>query len=159
MEAAEAAMRLNLFISKLPFVIMVLVLLLGVGCSDSNEDQAKPPEAAAPCAEGNCDPRDVSPLDLFTSGVGRNSSAFGATSGATVEEVLEQRLNLAEVSPVHLTFRGTANEGSTRCQWRGVARASSQREDAIRFRLDLADADSLPSAAEVDDVSWQNSIG
>ena len=66
---------------------------------------------------------------------------------ATVEEVLEKGLRLAEASPVHLAVRGTGVSSSTRCDWRGIARTLAQREAAIRFWLGLAAADTLPSAS------------
>ena len=39
---------------------------------------------------------------------------------ATVEEVLEKGLRLAEASPVHLAVRGTGVSSSTRCDWRAL---------------------------------------
>ena len=57
---------------------------------------------------------------------------------ASVEEVLEKGLRLAEASPVHLAVRGTGVSSSTRCDWRGIARTLAQREAAIRFWLGLA---------------------
>ena len=66
---------------------------------------------------------------------------------ATVEEVLEKGLRLAEASPVHLAVRGTGVSSSTRCDWRGIARTLAQREAAIRFWLGLAATDTVPSAS------------
>ena len=66
---------------------------------------------------------------------------------ASVEEVLEKGLRLAEASPVHLAVRGTGVNNSTRCDWRGIARTLAQREAAIRFWLGLAATDTLPSAS------------
>ncbi len=63
---------------------------------------------------------------------------------------MEKGLRLGEASPVHLVVRGTTAGGSTRCDWRGVARTAAQRETAIRFWLGIADSESLPSAAEVE---------
>ena len=57
---------------------------------------------------------------------------------------------MAGASPVHLAFRGTAQEDSVRCEWRGVARTPEQREQAVRFWLDLDDDEELPSASEVE---------
>ena len=66
---------------------------------------------------------------------------------ATVEEVLEKGLRLAEASPVHLAVRGTGVSSSTRCDWRGIARTLAQREAAIRFWLGLAATYTIPSAS------------
>ncbi len=66
---------------------------------------------------------------------------------ATVEEVLEKGLLLAEASPVHLAVRGSGVSSSTRCDWRGIARTLTQREAAIRFWLGLAATDTVPSAS------------
>ena len=69
---------------------------------------------------------------------------------SSVEDVLEKGLRLAGASPVHLVFRGTAQEDSVRCDLRGVARTPEQREAAIRFWLDLDDDEALPSASEAE---------
>ena len=66
---------------------------------------------------------------------------------ASVEEVLEKGLRLAEASPVHLAVRGTGVSSSTRCDWRGIARTLAQREAAIRFWLGLSATDTVPSAS------------
>ena len=44
----------------------------------------------------------------------------GEVDASSVEDVLEQGLRLAGASPVHIAFRGTANAGSVRCEWRGM---------------------------------------
>ena len=90
----------------------------------------------APCTDDHCNPRDVSGIDLFSSRPG-SGAAYSIGPTATVEEVLEKGLRLAEVSPVHIAFRGTADAGSVRCEWRGIAMTPDQREDAIRFWLGL----------------------
>ncbi len=103
-----------------------------------------------PCAYGSCEPRDISGINPISSAVGGGSAAGGDTGAATVEEVLEKGLDLAGASPVHLAFRGRPKDDSVRCEWRGVARTPEQREQAVRFWLDLDDEDELPSAAEVE---------
>ena len=83
-------------------------------------------------------------------GIGRISVEKAAlTTGetATVEEVLEEGFRLAGASPVHLAIRGTPAASSVRCTWRGVARTVAQREDAIRFWLQLAPTDSIRDVA------------
>ena len=53
-------------------------------------------------------------------------------------------------SPVHIAFRGSAQQDSVRCEFRRVARTAGQREAAIRFWLDLDEDEALPSAPEVE---------
>ena len=65
----------------------------------------------------------------------------------TVEAILKDGLNLARASPVHLAIRGTAAANSVRCDWRGIARTASQREDAVRFWLRLDADEAIPRAA------------
>ena len=102
-----------------------------------------------PCADGGCEPRSISTIDFFASAItGRGAAALAETP--TVEETLEMGVDSAGASPVHIAIRGTAQEGSTRCEWRGIARTAEQREQAIRFWLELDADDDLPSAAEVE---------
>ncbi len=63
----------------------------------------------------------------------------------TVEELLEDGLYLAGASPVHLAIRGTPGAATVRCAWRGIARTAAQREDAIRFWLQLDATDAIPA--------------
>ena len=105
----------------------------------------------APCADAegvddSCSPRNVSDIDLFSS----NPSSDGAHSEgpeATVEDVLEKGLLLAEASPVHLAVRGTADADSVRCDWRGIARTPEQRENAILFWLGPSEDNDVPEAS------------
>ena len=165
-------MKTGTIIVALAFFAALGVMVAVAGCSDApgigeRDDQGRNTEqsdggtqggpvtesaaARPPCEGGQCDPRDVSTLSLFSSPLGGQSAAVvEIEAAATVEEVLEEGLALAGASPVHLAFRGTAQEGSTRCEWRGVARTPGQREAAIRFWLHLDDDDELPSAAEVE---------
>ena len=89
--------------------------------------------------------RHASVMDLFSDGGAVTALSIGPA--ATVEDVLEKGLFLAEASPVHLAVRGTAAADSARCEWRGIARTASQREDAIRYWLGLDEADAIPDAA------------
>ena len=102
-----------------------------------------------PCAEGECEPRDVGVIDLFSGGVS-GGAAYEIEDTASLEEVLEQGLALAEASPVQMAVRGSTEDGSVRCDWRGVARTPQQREDAVRFWLDLDAGEALPSPTEVE---------
>ena len=143
-------MKVPLSIPRFVIAALVTILLVGVGCSGENEGQTRSLEIAGPCVEGDCEPRDVSGLDLFSGSLGSNAVAFGESLSATVEEVLEKGLRLAEASPVHLAVRGTVSANTVRCEWRGIARSLAQREEAIRFWLDLEDSDPMPSLAEVE---------
>ena len=109
-----------------------------------------PGAVVPPCAGGRCEPRDMSAFNLFSGLAETDAAQESDTGAASVEDVLEKGLALAEVSPVHLAFRGTADDGSVRCEWRGIARTPEQREQAIRFWLDLDENDALPSSAEIE---------
>ena len=87
--------------------------------------------------------------DLFASPINRNSAFSGEGSSSSVEDVLEMGLALAGFSPAHVAIHGDATD-SVRCQWRRVARTPKQREEAVRFWLQLASDDALPSAEEVE---------
>ena len=78
------------------------------------------------------------------------AQAVTVHEAATVEELLEEGLRLAGVSPVHLAIRGTAGAATVRCAWRGIARTASQREGAIRYWLRLDADDTIPSMAYVE---------
>ena len=69
---------------------------------------------------------------------------------ATVEDLLEQGLHLAGASPVHLAVRGTAGAATVRCAWRGIARTAAQREDAIRFWLQLGTGETIPERSHLE---------
>ncbi len=75
------------------------------------------------------------------------SAAYATDESPTVEELLEDGWHLAGASPVHLAIRGTAAAGSVRCAWRGIARTAQQRQDAIRFWLQLGPTDAIPAPA------------
>ena len=74
------------------------------------------------------------------------AQAWEVETTPTVEELLEDGLHLAGASPVHLAVRGTAGADTVRCAWRGIARTAAQREDAIRFWLQLDATDAIPDA-------------
>ena len=126
------------------------LFLSASGCSET-EDAATPGTSPAPCTNGTidpCAPRDVTALALVAGP--SNGAAYETPPAPRVEEVLEQGLHLAGASPVHLAVRGTTDESSVRCGWRGIARTPAQREQAVRFWLDLDDDNPLPSAAEAE---------
>ena len=80
-------------------------------------------------------------------GRSRGEAVVGAGGDyPTVEELLKDGLHLAGASPVHLAVQGTAGADTVRCAWRGIARTAAQREDAIRFWLQLKATDPIPPA-------------
>ena len=139
--------------------LLVVLAFATAGCSSGQdtlgpESNASDPGAQTssaanhPCSddlvtEASCEPRDVSAIDLF-SGLSGSGALYIGEPASTLEEVLEKGLELAEASPVHLAARGTADAGSVRCDWRGIARSPAQRELAIRFWLGLDADDALP---------------
>ena len=80
------------------------------------------------------------------------AAAFAVHDSLTVEELLEQGLYAAGVSPVHLVARGTAGAATVRCRWRGIARTAAQREGAIRYWLRLGADEAIPSVAYLEAV-------
>ena len=57
---------------------------------------------------------------------------------------------IAGASPAHLAIRGTPAANSVRCAWRGIVRTVEQRENAIRFWLQILPADPIPDVAIVE---------
>ena len=106
---------------------------------------SSPPQATSTLSLG-MESRHARVLDLFSGGYAMSSIG----PAATVEEVMEKGLRLAGASPVHVAVRGTPSSNSVRCEWRGIARTVGQREDAIRFWLDLDADDEIPDAAYVE---------
>ena len=51
---------------------------------------------------------------------------------------------------MHLAIRGTPTASSVRCAWRGIARTAQQREDAVRFWLQLGPTEAIPSPVYLD---------
>ena len=131
-----------------------VLLLLLVDCA--NGDLPGPSEPLPPMKKDIGEPalRAGSRFlpDLFASPLDRNSAYSGGENTSTVEDTLEMGLQLAGASPVHLAIRGIAQPDSVRCKWRDVARTSEQREQAIRFWLDLDADDKLPSPTETESL-------
>ena len=126
---------------------LILVALLACNGDRPGETLSSVVNVHSPCSDIDCLPRDVSVIDLFSVTVSSSVAAYSPVETPSVEDALEKGLRLAGASPTHIAFRGTAQEGSVRCGWRGIARTPSQREQAIRFWLKL-DADAaLPSAS------------
>ena len=97
------------------------------------------------------DPRDVSRIrlvDLYAA-----SAAYDdLTEPPTVEELLEKGAFAAEASPVHISFLGTPDSESVRCDWRGVALTLEQREAHSRFWLGIDSTPALPDPAELERI-------
>ena len=68
----------------------------------------------------SCTPRDISRISFLTGTVG--ASSYGHDEASSVEDLLEKGLFLMEASPAHIAIRGTTQQDSVRCQWRGTAR-------------------------------------
>ena len=161
-------MRLGRMVMSGAWLCLGLLIVLGaLGCGGRAGEETLVPggeegspaprmeEGREPCAgAGECEPRDVSVFDISRSDLfsdGEGSVAYVNDEPApTVEEILEKGLRLMGASPVQVVLRGTATEGSVRCEWRGVARTLGQREAAIRFWLELDEDDDLPSASVVE---------
>ena len=108
----------------------------------------EPPETTEASALLDRSPRDIDHLNFFSAVAG----FAGAHQSWTppVEQVMEEGWRLSESSPVHLAFRGRLVPDTARCHWRGIARTPEQREEGIRFWLDLGDDAPLPSLAEIE---------
>ncbi len=144
--------------------LMVLGLLVAsVSCARPGQSDRDPalayrPEpitaesssAAAPAASTGSIPLGLvaagSRADSATDPAGRSSGAATVVAGdaVTVEELLQHGLYIAGASPAHLAIRGTPAAASVRCAWRGIARTAQQRENAIRFWLQISPPAPIP---------------
>ena len=109
------------------------------------------PQPKKPCTGGSstsCSTRNVNHFSVVGGSAGAASPGEGGVY--SLEEVLEKGLFASEASPVQVAFRGTEQEGSIRCDWRGFAMTAGQREDTIRFWLAKEDDDPLPTATQVE---------
>ncbi len=121
---------------------MLRALLVGLGLTALTVTCAG---SETPAAESSPMPLAEAPAVLGPSGgPARVEAAASQGRAATVEELLEKGLHLAEASPAHLAIRGTPAASSVRCAWRGVARTLDQRADAIRFWLRLGAGGTIP---------------
>ena len=127
--------------------LAVCVSLLAVAACGGGE-----PPGTPPCADGetSCEPRDVSGTSIIGGGSSAGSASGLDPEAPSVEETLEKGLNTTGQSPVHIAIRGTAEVGSTRCDWHGVVRTLDYREEEIRFWLGIEEDIPLPSVAEVE---------
>ena len=88
----------------------------------------------------------VDPLGARSAG----ASTVVASDAPSAEELLEHGLHIAGASPAHLAIRGTPAANSVRCAWRGITRTAQQRENAIRYWLQILPADPIPTVAVVE---------
>ena len=137
------------------FLSLVAWALIAAGCSVSEQTGAADgvPVAELRVSEPEIvDPANIPVLpDLFSGPVGRNSAMSGGEHRVpSVATVLEYGLGTAGLSPTHIVVRGSANQDSVRCDWRGIARSPDQRAGAIRFWYGLDETDPLPSAEEAE---------
>ena len=127
------------------------------GASNSNRAPV-PPEADAevktkdvsgqeitpPCSgedTGICSSRGVSETPFFDAGAG---AAGVPVEFPSTEELLDRGWHGLNRSPTHIAIRGTIAEGSIRCHGPGRAQTLAQREETLRFWLNIADGDPLP---------------
>ena len=97
--------------------------------------------------DGVCNPRDVSRIDPTMLGaVGASSPPIALP---TIEEVLDRGFLLAGASPIHLVAMGSISKDSIRCGWRANALTLQQREQSIRFCMNLEEGAGLPSGTEI----------
>ena len=131
---------------RAPALLILSAAMMAFGCSGPTSGADLEP----PCGGGGaqCAVRDVSLLALFDPP--GSGTAYEPQPAASVEDVLQKGLLLSEASPVRIAVRGTADTGSVRCAWRGVARTPKQREKTVRFWLELGGTAQLPSPAEVE---------
>ena len=150
--------------------MLVALMVVSVSCADPVESDLDPGQgqgaesatvAAMPAATPTTSPSSDPPglvvgeahvVDSVSSLDGRSSGATTvvASDASTVEELLQHGLHIAGASPAHLAIRGTAAASSVRCAWRGIARTSQQRENAIRFWLQILPVDPIPTVAVVE---------
>ena len=149
-----------MFRALTPITTLVLSLTLSLSILACQSDDEPFVERAIEqtCTEygaSPCSPRDVKDFCILNLGV-----SFGDESVAPgVEDVLEKGLHQSGASPVHIVIEGVAEPGSVRCHWRGLAMTLSQREAAVRSRLQLDDDEPLPPprALETEVLSYLNS--
>ncbi len=92
--------------------IALLTLVAALSCSSDTPPPAT--ETPVPTATVTPDtrqrlPLDVGAFDLLSGGHGGGAASGGEVEADSIEEVLEKGLRLAEASPVHIAFRGTAD--------------------------------------------------
>ena len=107
------------------------------------------PITANPCPHHTkCNERNVSGNQIES--VRPTGAAFDYERETfTVEELLELGLQAGGASPTHIAVRATTNPDSVRCQHRPVARTITQREQAIRYWLNLDDDEEIPTPDEI----------
>ena len=144
-------------------VVLALLLVGGAGCLASD-----PSDADLPAQQSTVTARAEASSRLPSTDVPAVAADHAATrvhqvedrsvpevaalrrTAFTVEELLQDGLQMAGASPVHLAIRGTPTADSVRCTWRGVVRTAKQREGAIRFWLQLESTEAIPNVATLE---------
>ncbi len=121
------------------------LLLAVVACSS--------PQVTEACTGGvDCEPRSLDGFPITPPVVPDGAAYDISIETPSLEDVLEKGYLTTEQSPVHIAARAVAGTGTSRCEWRGIARTTEQREDAIRFWLGIDDDAPLPSVEEVEQL-------
>ena len=95
----------------------------------------------------------MSDFNPFAQPTGGGAAHYYPEEEPTVEEILEQGLHLAGASPAHIVLRGRPDHASIRCDWRGIARTPTQREEGLRFWWGLDENEPLPPPAVMETMS------
>ena len=114
---------------------------------EEGSQEARPPAALQSIspARGSVPLNVAPPVAASNVPTTRALSMPGEESEAvSLEDTLTLGLYGAGISPVHIAFQGTPVNDSVRCDWRGIARTSAQRDQAIRYWLKLNDQEDLP---------------
>ena len=144
-----------IFIKRLcvaTYVLVLPLLLISFGACTDDGPSASLSEGVIvkpPCEGDACGLRDVSTIGVISGSAG-GPPAGGPVEAPSVEEVLEKGRFLIGSSPVHIAIRGTTQSNSIRCDWKGLAMTTEQREAQIRFWLGTDDDEALPNAQEVE---------
>lgn len=142
-----------------PVVMAFLVALVGLACGNGtpstwNSEATPVPVNVLPpqdkCPEFgpgvSCSARDVSAITMFHPQVG---GALFDYEIPDTERVLELGYLGAGRSPAHIVILGTPAANSARCNWRDTVMTNGQREEALRFLLELSDDQDLPSTVNL----------
>ena len=131
------------------FAVVAVFLLALSACAEpaGSEQSSTMPCQFEPLKDWSCEPRDVSGLDILHPVIGGAPFEYEIPS---VEEVIEEGLHGVGASPTHIAIRGAARGGMVRCDWHGVALTPAQREEALRFWLDIDSSGSLPTPSAIE---------
>lgn len=135
-------------------IAVVALLVAGLSYANADTEEGRQPTTAGadqrhtntglPESPIDATPRDVSAFSLFQPQI---SGAMFDYEVPDTETVLESGLYGLGASPAQIAIMGTPVGSSVRCQWHGLARTNSQREEALRLVLGLSATDTLPTTA------------